>query len=123
MWLWVGYMLEGMRKCKKIEAGKAEIKDPLPSLGVVSVPCVPGEILVPAVRVDVGVLAHVHPLRVLPQVGHIVRGVAPLEDGIGRRRLLRPLPEEVAAERLGELGREHVAPRRARRGTRTTPLR
>ena len=82
--------------------------DTLPSLGMVFAET-RAEVLVPArVRVLV-ILVHVDLLRVLLEVGHVVRGVPALQHGIGGLRLLLTLPEEVLAETDGQFCREHVA--------------
>ena len=77
----------------------------LPTLGVVVVEGIAVDVLVPAAGVDIRLARHVNTLGILLEVGHVVRRVAPLKHRVGRRRLLRTLPKEVAAERLGELGR------------------
>lgn len=65
----------------------------LPALGVVSSEGLPGEFLVPAAGIDVVVVpVHVGLLRVLPQVGDVLRCVATLKHGVGSRGLLRSLP-------------------------------
>lgn len=49
--------------------------------------------------------------RVLLEVRYVMRGMAALEDCIQCRVLLRPLPQEMAAQRLCKLGSQHVATR------------
>ena len=71
------------------------------------------EVLVPAARV--AVILHAGPLRVLLEVRHILGSVASLKHRVGCRALLRALPEEVSAKRLGQLGGKHVPSRSARR--------
>lgn len=65
--------------------------------------------LVPAASVGILALLEAGLLGELLEVGNIMRSVAALEDGVGSRSLLLALPEEVAAQRLGELSGQHVA--------------
>lgn len=76
---------------------------------MVSVVGLLGEVLVPAAGVDILALLQACSLRVLLEVGNIVRCVSALEDSVGSRRLLLSFPEKVASERLGKLSSEHVA--------------
>ena len=64
---------------------------------------IPVEKSVPGVGIGIVLLLHVRLVRVLPQTGDILRGVTTLEDSIGGGCLLFPLPEEIAAKRLGRL--------------------
>lgn len=66
-----------------------------PALGMVSIESVPVKVLVPAIRVRVVFFAHMNRLRILLQVGNVMRSVPSLEHCIGCRCLLRALPEEV----------------------------
>lgn len=68
-----------------------------------------GQVLVPAAGVDILALLQARSLRILLQVGNIVRCVSALEDSVGSRRLLLSLPKKVASKRLGKLSGEHVA--------------
>ena len=67
------------------------------------------EVLVPAAGVRILRLVHVSLLGVLLEVRHVVRCVPPFEHGISGRRLLLSFPEKVSAERLSQLGGEHVS--------------
>lgn len=71
----------------------------LPALGVISTKGLSSEVLVPAASVDIVVaLVHVRLLRILLQVGDIVRGVAALQYCVGSGRLLGSFPEEMSSQ-------------------------
>lgn len=65
----------------------------LPALGVIAIKGILGKVLVPAAGVDILGLLHAGLLRVLLQIGDIMRSVPALEHGIGCRRLLLALPK------------------------------
>lgn len=48
-------------------------------------------------------------LGIFLQVFHVVSRVTAFQKRIGGGALLLTLPKEVSAQRLGQLGREHVA--------------
>lgn len=71
------------------------------------------KVLVIASMIVLRIRPHVCSLGVLLQMRDIVRGVATLEHSRGCLILLLALPEQVAAERGGQLGGEHLAASRA----------
>lgn len=82
----------------------------LPSLGVVFTKTL-AEVLVPAAMITLVFRSHVHLVRVLFKVRHVMRRVPSLQDSRGCLVLLLALPEEVAAKTGCEFGGEHLTAR------------
>ncbi len=84
----------------------------LPSSGVVFAQA--GTVVIVPIRLVI-IIIHVHLVRILLEVGHIVSSVSPLEDRVGSLRLLFAFPEEVLAKTNSQLGREHISSSGSRR--------
>ena len=84
----------------------------LPSSGVVFAQA--GAVVIVPTRLVI-IIIHVHLVRILLEVGHIVSSVSPLENRVGSLRLLFAFPQEVLTKANSKLGGEHIPSSGSRR--------